>query len=78
MTEIRGNFGPITVAKETIVPGSVRKGPQRPPNDPINFIKIDCKIPKENKYSVGSTDVFDFGEEMKRLNITKYTEILKL
>lgn len=52
------------MAKEKIVPGTVRKGPQRAPNDPINFIKIDCKIPKESKYAVGSTDVFNFGDEL--------------
>lgn len=46
------------------MPGSARRGPQRAANDPMNFIKIKCKIPKENKYSVGSTDVFNFGEEL--------------
>ena len=61
MAQIRGDFGSLTIANEKISPGSVRKGPQRARNDPMNFIKIQCDIPKENKYNVGSLDVFNFG-----------------
>lgn len=61
MAQIKGNFGPITIAEERINPGSGKKGPQRSANDPLNFIKITCDIPKENSYSIGSTDVFNFG-----------------
>lgn len=59
-------------------PGSVRKASQRAPGDPLNFIKITCDIPKENSYSIGSTDVFNFGEELEKLKITRYTEILRI
>lgn len=78
MAEIRGQFGPVTIANEKIAPGSVRKGPRRARNDPLNFIEIQCDIPKENKYDIGSLDVFNFGDELERLKITRYAEILKI
>lgn len=73
MANIKGTFGPITIGDEKINAGMNRKSMQRSPNDPLNFIKIDSKIPKENKYSVGSTDVFNFGEQLDKIHITKYT-----
>jgi len=64
MAQIKGSFGPITIADERVNPGAGRKNTQRPANDPLNYIKITCDIPKENNYSIGSTDVFNFGEEL--------------
>ena len=78
MAQIKGSFGPITIADERLQPGTSRKATQRPANDPLNFIKIVCEIPKESSYAVGSTDVFNFGEELEKLQLTKYTEILKI
>ena len=46
MANIRGDFGSLTIANEKIAPGSVRRGPERTRNDPLNFIKIQCNIPK--------------------------------
>lgn len=42
MAQIKGTFGPITVADQRINPGTNRKGSQRAANDPLNFIKIVC------------------------------------
>lgn len=42
MAQIRGNFGPITIAEERINPGTNKKISNRNPNDPLNFIKIVC------------------------------------
>lgn len=46
MAQVKGSFGPIIIAEERINPGSGKKGSQRAPNDPLNFIKISCDIPK--------------------------------
>lgn len=40
MAHIKATFGPVTIADEKVNPGSLRKGPQRAANDPLNFIKI--------------------------------------
>lgn len=59
MAQVKGTFGPITIANQQVNPG--KKFTQRSQRDPLNYIKISCDIPKENNYSVGSTDVFNFG-----------------
>ena len=46
MAQLKGTFGPITIADERVNPGTGRKNSQRPANDPLNFIKISCDIPK--------------------------------
>jgi hypothetical protein len=51
---------------------------QRKSDDPIHNIKIVCKIPQSLKYDVGSMDVFNFGEELQKIKITKYEDILSL
>jgi hypothetical protein len=41
-----------------------KKSNQRKGNDPINFINIQCDIPKSLTYDIGSTSVFNFQEEI--------------
>jgi|JI10StandDraft_1071094.scaffolds.fasta_scaffold156942_2 hypothetical protein len=45
MAQVKGTFGPTTIADEKVIPGSGRKN-SRPSNDPLNYIKISCDIPK--------------------------------
>lgn len=73
MPQIKASFGPITIADEPLQPGTSHKATQRSANDPLNFIKISCEIPKESSYAVGLTDIFNFGEELDKLQLTKYT-----
>lgn len=42
MAQIKGNFGPITIAEERVNPGAGKKISHRGPSDPLNFIKIVC------------------------------------
>lgn len=46
MAQVKGTFGPLTIAEEVLKPGTIKKSNQRPPNDPLNYIKITCNIPK--------------------------------
>ncbi len=46
MAQLKGNFGPITIADERVQPGVGRRTTQRATNDPLNYIKISCDIPK--------------------------------
>lgn len=59
MPFIKGMLGNKVVAEENIIEGSGRK--HRRLDDPIHSIRIDCKIPQNIKYNVGSMDVFNFG-----------------
>lgn len=54
------------------------KKSSRRSDDPINCIKISCKIPQSLKYNVGSMDVFNYGEELEKMELIKYAEILKI
>ena len=69
-------LGSKVVGDEQISHGKGKK--QRRIDDPIRSIKIDCKIPQNLKYNVGSMDVFNFGEEMKKVQLVKYAEVLKI
>lgn len=69
-------LGTKVIAEENINEASMRK--QRRLDDPIRCIKIDCKIPQNINYKVGSMDIFNFGEELQKIQLIKYAEVLKL
>jgi type III secretion system FlhB-like substrate exporter len=58
MPYIKGMLGSKVIAEENINESSLRK--QRKLDDPIRYIHIDCKIPQNIKYNVGSMDIFNF------------------
>lgn len=58
MSIIKGTLGNKVIAEENISQGDFKK--HRKGNDPIHNIRIDCKIPQNIKYNVGSMDVFNF------------------
>lgn len=76
MPYIKGMLGGKVIAEENISENSLRK--QRRQDDPIACIKIDCKIPQNINYKVGAMDVFNFGEELQKIQLIKYAEVLKL
>ena len=79
MPHIKGTLGHQTIAEENISQGmSLKKTMSRRSDDPMNYIRIECKIPQSLKYNVGSLSVFNFAEEIDKVKFTKYTEILKL
>lgn len=76
MPRIEGRLGAKVIAAENITETSTRK--QRRQDDPIRCIKIECKIPQNINYRVGEADLFDFGEELKKVQMIKYADVLKL
>jgi len=76
MPLIKGSLGNKVIAEENISQGDFKKN--RKSNDPIHNIHIDCKIPQNIKYNVGSMDVFNFEEELKKIQIIKYADVLKI
>jgi hypothetical protein len=76
MPFIKGMLGSKVVAEENISEGYSRK--HRRIDDPIHSIRIDCKIPQNIKYNVGSMDVFNFAEELQKIQLIKYEDVLKL
>lgn len=77
MPYIKGMLGSKVVAEENISKGAGKKH-QRRIDDPIRSIKIDCKIPQNLKYNVGSMDVFNFADEISKIQLINYTDVLKL
>lgn len=71
MPYIKGMLGNKVIAEENINEASMRK--QRRLDDPIRCIKIDCKIPQNINYQVGSMDIFNFGEELQKIQLIKYS-----
>lgn len=59
MPVVRGSIGSILIAEDTISQGSMKASSRRL-DDPINCIKITCKIPELVRYNIGSMDVFDY------------------
>lgn len=55
MTKIKGTLGNMLIAESTINPGAnvtnMRRTLARNPYDPINFIKIQIKIPETLNFS---------------------------
>ena len=76
MPYIKGSLGAKVIAEENINEASMRK--QRRMDDPVRCIKIDCKIPQNIHYQVGSMDIFNFGDELQKVPMIKYEEVLKL
>lgn len=73
---LKGMLGSKVIAEENINEASMRK--QRRLDDPVRSIRIDCKIPQNIHYNVGSMDVFNFGDELQKIQMIKYAEVLKL
>lgn len=69
-------LGSKVISEENINEASMRK--QRRLDDPIRCIRIDCKIPQNIKYNVGSMDIFNFAEELQKIQLIPYSDILKL
>lgn len=42
----------------------LRKTTQRKGDDPMNYIRVECKIPQSMKYNVGNLSVFNFSDEI--------------
>ena len=76
MPYIKGMLGSKVISEENINEASMRK--QRRLDDPIRCIRIDCKIPQNIKYNVGSMDIFNFAEELQKIQLIPYSDILKL
>ena len=76
MPYIKGTLGGKVIAQENIDEKSMRK--QRRMDDPLRCIRIDCKIPQNINYKVGTMDIFDFGGELQKVQTIKYEEVLKL
>ena len=76
MPYIKGMLGSKVIGEEKIMHGAAKK--QRRIDDPIRSIKIDCKIPQNLKYNVGSMDVFNFREEIDRIQLVKYADVLQV
>jgi len=79
MPQIKGSLGSIVIASESIAPGTnLGKSTRRKGDDPINYVRVECKIPQSMKYNVGNLSVFNFLEELEKVTTTKYTDILQL
>jgi type III secretion system FlhB-like substrate exporter len=76
MPYIKGMLGTKVIAEENINEASMRK--QRRLDDPVSSIRIDCKIPQNIHYQLGSMDIFNFGDELQKIQMIKYAEVLKL
>ena len=77
MPYIKGMLGNKVIAEENFnAQSTIRK--QRKLDDPIRYIHIDCKIPQNIKYNVESMDVFNFAEELQKIQLVPYQEVLKL
>jgi hypothetical protein len=75
MPFIKGMFGSKVIAQDNIKEDSVRK--QRRQDDPLCQIHISCKIPLI-RYQMGSMDLFNFGEELDKIKLISYEQVLKL
>lgn len=65
MPQIKGSLGPHVIASENLAPGmGLRKTTQRKGDDPMNYIRVECKIPQSMKYNVGNLSVFNFSDEI--------------
>ncbi len=61
MPQIKGSLGSIVIASENISQGmGMKKTVQRKGDDPMNYIRVECKIPQSMKYNVGNLSVFNF------------------
>jgi hypothetical protein len=78
MPQIKGMMGPKIIAEESLSQGTHMNKSHRAANDPLNYVKIQCKIPHSMQYDVGSLSVFNFSEEIDKINPTKYAAILEL
>jgi hypothetical protein len=58
--------------------GLSKRKSERKGDDPLNYIRVECKVPQSMKYNVGNLDVFNFSEEFSKVNTVKYTAILQL
>ncbi len=61
MPQIKGSLGSLVIASENINQGAnLKKTVQRRGDDPLNYIRVECKIPQSMKYNVGNLSVFNF------------------
>ena len=61
MPQIKGSLGNLVIASENIDQGNnLKKTTQRRGDDPLNYVRVECKIPQSMKYNVGNLSVFNF------------------
>ena len=82
MSRIKGTLGNVLIAESSINPGAnvtnMRRTLARNPYDPINFIRIQVKIPETLNFAGSELETYDFASEVKKNEVESLSSVLEM